>query len=163
MNENTTTVLDAVREMTHYSLANNAADISSPDSDTSPGAKFLGRVRDSVIESLEWKVEHDTDGDLAQAARALREDSHELADGAVPVYTYERWQTFVDLTAWQVDITEFGETEDMTSAAGVALYEVARVLTDALCEYVETYWSELEDTGEQDDDQDQDLDADPSE
>src|SRR4051812_20686288 len=103
MNPNTTTTLDSVREMTRHALANNVADIGGPDADDSPGAKFLGHVRDAVIESLEWTVENN-DPDLAHAARVLRDDSHELADAAVPVYTYERWLTFVDLAAWQVDV-----------------------------------------------------------
>lgn len=161
MNENTTTVLDSVREFNYIHLANDVADIAGPDSETSEGAKFLVRVRDALVEALEWRVEHDDDGDLARAAAYIREESHELSDGAVPIYTYERWLTFVDLAAWNVDISEYGETEDMTSAAGVALYEVARTLIDALCEYVGTYWSELQDEGEQDDDEDQELDADP--
>lgn len=149
MNPNTTTTLDAVREMTHFALANDVADIGVPDADDSPGSKFLGRVRDAVIEALEWKVEND-DPDLAHAARVLRDDSHELADAAVPVYTYERWQTFTDLTAWNIDISEYGLSDDMTERAGVALYEVARLLTDELCQYVETTWLELELDTEQD-------------
>jgi hypothetical protein len=160
---NTTTVLDAVREMTVHALANNVSDISGPDEVNSPGAQFLDRVRDAVIESLEWKTQND-DVDLAHAARRLREDSHELADGAVPIYTFNRWETFVDLGAWQVDIEEYrGGGEDMTQLAGIALYEVARTLTDSLCEYVETYFSELEDEGEQDDTEDEELDSTPGE
>src|SRR5690349_18792931 len=101
MNPNTTTTLDAVRELHHYDLADKVADVLDPDAKDSPGSNFLTRVRDAVIEALEWKVEND-DPDLAHAARVLRDDSHELADGAVPVMTYERWQTFVDLGAWQI-------------------------------------------------------------
>jgi hypothetical protein len=162
MNPNTVTTLDSVREMNYIHLSNNVADIAGPDGEDSPGAKFLTLVRDAVIEALEWKVEND-DPDLAHAARVLRDDSHELADAAVPVYTYQRWQTFVDLGAWQIDIGDYGSSEDMTTQAGVALYEVARILTDSLCEYVETYWSELQDEGEQDDTEDVALDADSGE
>jgi hypothetical protein len=162
MNPNTTTTLDAVREMNHIVLSNYVADIAGPDSETSDGAKFLTRVRDAVVEALEWKVEND-DPDLAHAARVLRDDSHELSDGAVPIYTYQRWLTFVDLAAWQIDIDDYGSSEDMTGQAGVALYEVARILTDELCQYVETTWSDLEDPGEQDDTEDAELDSDSSE
>lgn len=162
MNPNTTTVLDTVREMTFYALANYVADIAGPDGETSPGAKFLTQVRDAVIEALEWKVEND-DPDLAHAARVLRDDSHELADAAVPIYTHTRWETFTDLAAWQVDVSEYaGGGEDMTTLAGIALYEVARQLVDELCEYVETYWAELEDD-EQDDTEDEELDSDSGE
>lgn len=162
MNQNTTAVLDAVREMTYASLANDVPDIAGPDSETSAGANFLKRVRDALVENLEWRVEHE-DEILPHAAVRLRDDTHEVADGAVPVYTFERWTTFVDLAAWQVDVSEYGMTgNDLTAMAGVALYEVARTLLDALCEYVETSWYELEDEGEQDDSEDQDLDSDPS-
>lgn len=163
MNPNTITTLDSVREMNHYGLANSIADVSGPDSDTSPGARFLLRVRDAIVEALEWKVEND-DPDLAHAARVLRDDSHELADAAVPVYTYDRWQTFTDLGAWQVDVSEYaGGGEDMTTLAGIALYEVARQLVDEVCERVETQWAELEDAGEDTSEQDAELDSDSSE
>ena len=163
MNENATTVLAAVREMNYIRLSNMVADTTGPDSETSEGARFLTLVRDAMLESLEWKVDHD-DVDLAQAARILRDDSHELADGAVPVYTHNRWLTFADLAAWQIDVSEYtGGGEDMTTLAGIALYEVARVLVDELCDYVETTYLELTDEGEQDDTEDAALDADPGE
>lgn len=161
MNENTTTVLSEVRELNYIHLANEVSDITGPNDESSDGAKFLTLVRDALVEALEWRVEHDDDGDLSRSAQYLKEESHELADGAVPVYTYNRWLTFVDLAAWQIDISEYGESEDMTSAAGVALYEVARILIDALCDQVLERWFDLQDDGEQDDDEDQDLDADP--
>jgi hypothetical protein len=163
MNPNTTTTLDDVREMNHFALANAVNDVAGPDSDTSPGALFLGRVRDAIIETLEWKVEND-DPDLAHAARVLRDDSHELADAAVPVYTHDRWLTFTDLAAWQVDVSEYaGGGEDMTQLAGIALYEVARQLVDEICDRVETQWLELEDSGEDTTEQDAELDSDSSE
>jgi hypothetical protein len=158
---NTTQVLADLRDKTFYSLANDVPDIAGPDSEISAGAKFLMRVRDSVVEALEWQTENDG-RDLARAAEHLREDSHELADGSVPVYTYDRWLTFVDLAAWNVDIEDYGSSEDMTGQAGVALYEVARTLVDALCEWVQETWADLHDEGEQDDDKDQDLDSDSS-
>jgi hypothetical protein len=157
MTENSTQVLADLKERTSFSLANDAG-VTCPDDLDSAGATFLMGVRDSLIESLEWKVEHEDDGNLARAARKIREDSHELADGAVPVYTYQRWLTFVDLAAWNVDIDDYGRLEDMTGQAGVALYEVARALVDELCDWVETTWSELEDEGEQDEDEDGELD-----
>ena len=164
MNPNTTTALNDVREMTVYTLANYVSDITGNTvTEGSPGAKFLGHVRDAVIEALEWKAENN-DQDLAHAAGVLRDDSHELADAAVPVYTYDRWITFVDLTAWQVDVSEYtGGGEDMTTLAGIALYEVARQLVDQLCDYVESTWNDLEDLGEQDDTEDEELDADSGE
>lgn len=167
MNENATTVLDAVREMNYIRLSNQVADITGPDSETSEGARFVSLVRDALVEALEWKVEND-DVDLAQAARIVREDSHELADAAVPVYTHNRWLTFADLAAWQVDVSEYASgDQDMTTLAGIALYEVARQLVDELCQFVEEQWYELEDQGEDDDEpddtQDVALDADPGE
>jgi hypothetical protein len=162
MNQNTMATLTDVREMTHYALANRVSDIAGPDSETSPGAVFLLRVRDALVEALEWKVEND-DPDLAHAARVLRDDSHELADAAVPVYTHDRWLAFTDLAAWQVDVSEYtGGTEDMTTLAGIALYEVARQLVDEVCEFIETQWAELEDAGEEPE-QDAELDSDSGE
>ena len=155
-----TQMIEDLKGLTAYWLSSEVESISGPDSPESPGAKFLDAVRDSVVETLEYKIENDTDGDLLHAARVLRDDAHELADGAVPIYTHERWQVFVDLCAYNVDIDDYASgTTDMTELAGVALYEVARRLTDALCAKVEEEY----DPFEQDDNEDDTLDSDPGE
>lgn len=100
-----------------YELA-RLADCGSPDTPESPGAALLLSVQDDV---------NDLD------ARPDDDDTHQIADGAPDVYTYKRWQEFVDLAAWQEDLDELGGTpEDLTEAAGVALYIIARRLADRL-------------------------------
>jgi hypothetical protein len=91
-----------------------------PDSIDSPGAKFLERVESNIIER--------------RGEGSLDEDSiHELADSAVPIYTHERWQVFVDLGAYQEDVSEIGaSSEDLTQCAAVALYLIADRLARAL-------------------------------
>ena len=115
------------------------AGCADPDSDTSAGADFLNSVETDTLERIidnggEW------DDDMA----------HEIADGAVPVYTYTRWQTFTDLAAWDEDASELGaDTSDMTQAAAVCLYIIADRLARAIA-----------DEYEPEDDADADADAD---
>lgn len=98
-----------------------------PDNAESPGARFLSRVADDYREAIadEW---YDDDS------------PHEIADSAVPVYTHERWQVFVDLGAYQEDISEYGDDygADLTGAAAVALYMIAERLVYALAQEDET-------------------------
>lgn len=110
---------------TVYQLA-RLADCMDPDSTLSPGGLFLDRIRDAYLEAVadEWY-----DGDSPR----------ELADSAVPVYTHERWQVFVDLGAYQEDVTELGATgDDLTQCAAVALYMIAERLVYALAQEDET-------------------------
>lgn len=106
-----------MNEYNAYQLA-NMANVASPDSLESPGARFLLRIASDVAD---WD---EPDKDAAS----------EIADGAVPIYTYEMWQTFVDLAAWQEDVDEFGPIEDMEKGAQVALYLIASRLANALIE-----------------------------
>jgi hypothetical protein len=70
----------------------------SPDGPDSPGAEYLGRVRDAVLELVE---RHDN-------ARDIMDEIHEAIDGAIPDGTHEQWQTFVDLGAYEVDTDDYG-------------------------------------------------------
>lgn len=99
-----------------YHLA-RLAETYSPDSLESPGAHFLASVADAFEE-----YERDADGDWL----------HEAADGAVPIYTHERWQVFVDLGAYNEDISDLGATGDATQDAAIALYMIAERLLSAL-------------------------------
>lgn len=97
------------------------ADCMDPDSNESAGARFLERVEADYLEAVE---DERYDGD---------ETPHEIADNAVPVYTHERWQAFVDLGAYQEDVTELGDDgSDLTQSAAVALYMIAQRLVYAL-------------------------------
>lgn len=103
---------------TTYALA-RLADCHDPDTMTSPGARFLDRVESAFLD-METPDE-DRFG--------------EEADQLVPIYTHERWQVFVDLCAYEEDISEFGDYgDDLTRAAGVALYMIAERLLRALYE-----------------------------
>jgi hypothetical protein len=117
------------------------AECSSPDSTDSPGARFLLQVAASVAESLEYDEDGTEDtSDMAQ----------EVADSAVPIYTHERWQVFVDLCAYNEDISDFGTDEtDLTALAGAALYVIAERLAVAL---IEEAREEQEDNDDDDDD-----------
>jgi hypothetical protein len=113
-----------------FALA-SLADCDWPDSVDSPGAVFLVRVARDVAE---WVGQWDTPDDARDALSNFGDQAHEIADSAIPVYTHERWQTFDDLAAWREDISEYGGTDDLTNAAGVALYMIAERLVRALAE-----------------------------
>lgn len=131
------TFTDTLAEITTrnaYALCADA-DTSTPDNDDSTGAAFLAGVRDAVIEHFDGLTEDPrnvldslTDGDAA----------HEIADSAVPVYTYQRWQTFTDLGAWDEDVSEYAEGGDLTSAAAAALYMIATRLVRSLADELST-------------------------
>lgn len=108
-----------------YALA-NLAGCASPDAPTSPGARFLLDVQDAVNEANEFAPYADRREDFTDAA-------HALADSAVPVYTHARWQAFLDLAAYNEDMSEYlASSDDLTKAAGVALYIIAERLSQLL-------------------------------
>ena len=102
------------------------AGCASPDGLDSAGADWLRQVASSAAEVV---AEVDDIDDARYDDRL-----HEMADGLVPIYTHNRWQVFVDLAAYQEDVTEFGPIEDMERAAGVALYIIAERLVAAIIE-----------------------------
>jgi hypothetical protein len=106
------------------------ADCASPDSIESPGAVFLARVARDVTDY----VSDAEDADPRDALANVSDWSHGIADSAVPVYTHERWATFVDLGAYNEDVSDYGAMDDLTNAAGVALYMIAERLVHALAE-----------------------------
>ena len=145
-----TPVLPTFRHLTTWHLANLAGCGSpdrpdgigvSPPADLStvapsPGAKFLRSVADDLAERIAY---HFADLDLDPAgcdlARELDEGLHEVADAAPSVYTGARWAEFADLAAWDEDAAELGASaDDLTGAAGVALYMIAERLARALVE-----------------------------
>ncbi len=98
----------------------NIAECSGPDKLDSPGAKFLLGVQDAVNELDEIDPDN------------LYDPAHEIADSAPDVYTYPKWQQFVDLAAWQEDLSEYGPLEDMDKGASICLYMIAERLAVAL-------------------------------
>lgn len=118
-----------------YELA-SMADCASPDSEDSYGGKFL------------LGVQRDTAEHVANGGDA--DDLHEIADAAPHTYTYQKWQEFVDLAAWNEDLDELGglsSCESMEKAAGLSLYLIAHRLAAALIE-------EWDDDDEEEDDDD---------
>lgn len=121
----------ALTSLNPYQLA-DMADCGTPDEGRnrhrkrwSPGAKFLANVRDAVVEAIR-------DGSITPDDRDDRGQIHEIADAAPSVYTHARWQQFVDLTAYDEE-PEHGDWPDsLTDAAGIALYQVAERLCNAL-------------------------------
>jgi hypothetical protein len=109
-------------DRTAWQLA-RLADVTDPDSPTSPGAVWLDRVA-GLADDIE--PSETSDGYRADAIT-------EAADSAVPIYTHERWQVFVDLAAYNEDVTELGaESSDLTACAGIALFMIAERLLTAL-------------------------------
>lgn len=105
---------------TAFALA-RLAECYSPDSADSPGARFLDSIE---ADYRDRRDEGSYDED---------DTPHEIADAAVPVYTHERWQTFVDLGAYEEDTTELGDDgSDLTQSAATALYMIAERLVRAL-------------------------------
>lgn len=101
------------------------ADCASPDSATSAGADLLDSIRVNLIDFLQ----HDSEGIVPVL---------EIADASVTVYTHAIWLTFVDLCAYNEDLSAYmalGST--MTEQAQYVLVQVAeRVLTE-LCTLLE--------------------------
>lgn len=139
--------LQTVRDLNGWRLS-HAAECGSPDSLTSPGAVFLGRVRDALLEAVEWKLTDESAETLTEALSSVDSDgTHELVDGAVPVYTHERWSAFVDLQAYSEDTDELtgGENVEMTDRAGIALYVIGERLATVLRGDLERAADELDD------------------
>ncbi len=109
---------------------------AQPAGGPSPGADFLRSVESSTLEAIEYGWNEDA--------------AHEVADGAVPVYTGELWSVFVDVAAWQEDPSELGMegSEGMEHLAGACLYLIGRRLAEAIA-----------DEADDDDDDDEEDDA----
>jgi len=100
------------------------AGCGDPYSATSPGAEWLCRFPNAAQEILDYAQ---TDSDAQDAIR-------EQADSLVPVYTRELWNTFVDVAAYDEDVSDFGPIDAMENAAHVALYMIGERLLSSLIE-----------------------------
>lgn len=129
-----------------YQLA-NLADCASPDTNDSPGARFLLGVQDDVNEVMGAWENGPSDYDLSDEAHMIADQA---AYNAEARGTYNKWLTFVDLAAWQQDTDEWGPFEDMNKAADIALYTIARTLAERLIE-------EAAQTSDEDDEDEDDL------
>lgn len=125
--------LAKVKEYTANQLSTDAG-CFSPDDPDSPGALLLTGVRDDLVERIE-------SGQITVGGDANEDEVREIADAAPDVYTHKRWQEFVDLGAYQEDISEYGEPDaaNLTdSVAAVALYAIAERLANALLDELAT-------------------------
>ena len=133
-----------VREVTTNPMVlARMAECSSPDTDQSPGARWLTRVRDSLAEDLLfWKPE--------ERVELIHDDEshdvvHEAVGAVVPIYTRELWEVFVDLGAWGEDPRELGfEGDDMDQGARYCLYIIGNRLACRLLEEMHEELEELE-------------------
>jgi hypothetical protein len=110
-------------ERTVFTLARMAG-CADPDTSTSAGANYLRQIEAATEEAIGWHVDNHEPGDV---------DPAEIADGCVPMPTHEIWATFVDLAAYQEDISEYGYgTSDLEKLASVALYTIGARLAAAI-------------------------------
>ena len=108
----------------------------------SDGARLLshvaGEIGDALAEILDDLGPDATATQIVAAVQGFRDGeddtrAEEIAEGAPDVYTHTRWAEFIDLNAWQEDISEWdGVGHDLTDLAALALAEIARRLVDAL-------------------------------
>ena len=109
----------------------------------SDGARLLAHVAGETGVEIAWILDDlGPDATATQIVAAVQrfrdgedddERAREIAEGAPDVYTHTRWAEFVDLNAWQEDVSEWdGAGAELTDLAGYALAEIARRLVDAL-------------------------------
>ncbi|WLW38545.1 hypothetical protein [Streptomyces phage Vanseggelen] len=114
------------------------AETLDPDTQDSPGARFLKSVRDSVVESVEYVA--GSDGlSLAEAAEFVRDGDAigEIADSAPSVYTHQLWSEFLDLGGYREDLEAHElNVADLNVIPGVALYHIAWRLASVLLEEI---------------------------
>ena len=136
------TALADVKARSVYFLANEA-DCSVTTSDvTDSGTAMLIEVRDAVVELVESNM-GDKSSYFCQAVETEDPSQvdydgavHMIADGAVSIWTGERWEQFTSLRAWTEDPTdigfEFGPDGDMEKAAGCCVFLIADRLARSL-------------------------------
>lgn len=134
--------VDALPDLSTAALA-ALADCVCPDRDEKAGRSFLSGVAEAVADLLGDELrglDDDAAADeILATVTAWREGDapFEIADGAPSVYTFTMWKQFVELAAWQEDVSEFGDPgDDLSRAASLALYVIARNLVDALVDRV---------------------------
>jgi hypothetical protein len=102
-------------------------DCYSPDTLDSPGGAWLTVVYEAAIEAFERVADEELhDFDWSDAAHEIADQHCDDSDG-----TYNMWQRFVDLGAFNEDPSELGaDSGDMNKLAMTCLYMIAeRVCT----------------------------------
>ena len=84
--------------------------------------RWFGLLAVSLREAVAWKI------DDGPADHWVSDLVNEVVDGAVPVYNHDRWDLFMDSTAWAYSeecAAECGPLpSNMTDAAGWVLYHI---------------------------------------
>jgi hypothetical protein len=128
MGKYATDVAALIRQTPPFALARMADVGLAFDGDA--GAAWLTRVRDDIAEAIEYAAP-----ECAEDVERWREDgAHEVADGAVPIYSADRWAVAGDLAAWQEDVSDYGESGDVLTVVSWALYSIAMRLVWAVTE-----------------------------
>ena len=101
------------------------ADCADPDSLESAGSAFLLGVADGAAEVVDRYREDRTPEDRWDYSGEI----HEVADGAIDIYTHTMWSEFVDLCAYREDPTDLGfDGSDMEQGARICLFMIAERL-----------------------------------
>jgi hypothetical protein len=123
------------------------ADCSCPEGAERAGAAFL----DSLFSDFVCAAQNDLDvsgGDDARDIRRALErfEWHETADGAVPLWTHQKWQTFVEIGAYDEDVSDLVDSRKITGddCANAAIYIIADRLLRALSEELADACDEVE-------------------
>lgn len=124
------------------------ADCSRPDEADSPGARFLGYVRDEVVRV--WQRADDPD-DIDET-----DESSTIADGAPDSETHTMWKEFVDLGAYS-ESPEYEWSSDLTEAARQALLQIAYRLAHYLFQELMGWYAEQEEDDDDDEEDDYPL------
>lgn len=117
--------LTELRALSVWELA-ELAECGKPDTVTSPGADLLTTTRDAFLDDVE-------SGDSTTDWERVIE---EHADSAPNVYTHPMWKQFVDLTAYQEDVSD-NDTVNLSQLATIALYQIAERLLRKLADELE--------------------------
>lgn len=138
-------------------LLANTADCASPDGHEKEGQKFLTLAFSHFTFAVENDMNVSDSDDAADLRRTLEDfDWHEYADNAVPIYTHEKWLTFVHLAAYQEDVSDLVDYQkDVTDQVpNAALYQIAdrlfRALATELADKCDEVESERETADESD-------------
>lgn len=148
--------IGSLHDIEAYALA-NMAETNMPYDLHSSGAKFLTGIRDAVAEQLEYYIDDYADvdslSDFVDGVRDKEEFEHGIADGAPSIWNYERMRQLTDLAAWDEDVSDYGDSPDIITAAGYALYNVAGRLIEALLQEVSDFEDDEEYSEDSEDDE----------
>lgn len=108
-------------KLTAYRLAHMAG-CGDPDSRESVGAQWLLSIATDVPEIRERITQGDDVGDLVD----------QYADDAVPIYTHQMWITYVDLCAYNEDVTELVDYDGLANPDGAGRYGAGKLAAIAL-------------------------------